>query len=101
MDKFRQAAVVANLQRVVDDLDNKKWFDICPADGLARCLGIALPKKLNPMHCIYYKDMPPGFKAEIAEELDLHFGDALRKCGIQFFTSPPDGKVARYTLEKL
>lgn len=101
MDKFRRVAVAAHLGKVIDNLENGLHFNVCGADDLAKALKISLPFKLDPIHCVKYGDMPEDFRTEIAEELDLHFGDALRKCGIQFFTSPPSGEVARYTLEKL
>ena len=99
IDKFRQAAAIAQLKKVGAMMERDTFFSICDVDKLAKILQIEQPKHLDVIHCTDFNGMPPGFKVDIAEALDAHFNVALKALGINI--SAEGGRYACNALEKL
>ncbi len=98
VDKFRQAAAIAQL-KTVGAMMESSFFSICEVNKLAEILEVEKPKHLKVLHCTDFRDMPTDFKVDIAEALDAHFNVALKALGINI--SAEGGRYACNALEKL
>lgn len=62
------------------------YFNICTLDSALEAAGIVAPHAqyapLRVLHCVYYADMPPGFKKDLAERV------------MALFSLPADFKIA-------
>jgi hypothetical protein len=75
------------LKGVQKNLDSGSFFDVCTCDrlhGVLDSVEYAELSQLKTIHCVYYKDMPSGFKSDIIEEINRIFGNALSEFGIVF-----------------
>ena len=73
MDEFVAQSVKTGLRRMFRP---GGWFNICEVRSCLDAAGIPHPpelKTLEPLHCVHWSEMEPGFRAEVVRRTMLLF----------------------------